>query len=160
MSFNRKKQRIVSLAFILIPLAVGGLSALLSKNGMKAYAALTAPPLAPPGVVFPIVWALLYILMGVGAAIVYHRPKSPERQKGLWLFGAQLVVNFFWSILFFGAGWRLFSLIWLVLLLTLVIVMYFIFDKASHAAAYLQIPYVLWLCFAVYLNFGIWFLNR
>ena len=127
---------------------------------MEKYAALSRPPLSPPAILFPIVWAVLYILMGISAARIFENSNGSERKKALWIYAVQLIFNFFWSIFFFGAGLRLLALIWLFLLLLIVIFMYFAFDKISHGAAYLQIPYVLWLCFAAYLNFGTWFLNR
>ena len=160
MSPNTKKRIKIYCISILIPLAVGGLSALLTRNGMEKYAALSRPPLSPPAILFPIVWAVLYILMGLSAAKIYENSNGSERKKALWIYAVQLSFNFFWSIFFFGAGLRLLALIWLFLLLLIVILMYFAFDKISHGAAYLQIPYVLWLCFAAYLNFGTWFLNR
>ena len=160
MSPNTKKRIKIYCISILIPLAVGGLSALLTRNGMEKYAALSRPPLSPPAILFPIVWAVLYILMGISAARIFENSNGPERKKALWLYAVQLIFNCFWSIFFFGAGLRLLALIWLFLLLLIVILMYFAFDKISHGAAYLQIPYVLWLCFAAYLNFGTWFLNR
>lgn len=160
MSPNTKKRIKIYCISILIPLAVGGLSALLTRNGMEKYAALSRPPLSPPAILFPIVWAVLYILMGISAAKIYENSNGSERKKALWIYAVQLIFNFFWSIFFFGAGLRLLALIWLFLLLLIVILMYFAFDKISHGAAYLQISYVLWLCFAAYLNFGTWFLNR
>ena len=160
MSPNTKKRIKIYCISILIPLAVGGLSALLTRNGMEKYAALSRPPLSPPAILFPIVWAVLYILMGISAARIFENSNGPERKKALWLYAVQLIFNFFCSIFFFVAGLRLLALIWLFLLLLIVILMYFAFDKISHGAAYLQIPYVLWLCFAAHLNFGTWFLNR
>ena len=122
--FSDKKSRIkVYVISILIPLAVGALSALLTRSGMKEYAALSRPPLAPPGIVFPIAWAVLYVLMGISAAMIYNSTKNTERKKALWLYAIQLVVNFFWSLIFFGAGWRLFGLFWILLLLILVFLM-------------------------------------
>lgn len=151
-----KKSYVVS---ILIALGVGGLSALLSQSGMKDYAALIRPPLAPPGMVFPIVWSVLFILMGISAAMVYNT-RDKDRGGALGIYAAQLVVNFFWSLIFFRWGMRLFAFFWLILLITLVTVMIIRFFKVSKAAAYLQIPYMIWLLFAAYLNFGVWILNR
>ena len=144
---------------ILIPLAVGGLSALLSRNGMAAYQTLEKPPLSPPGVVFPIVWSILYILMGISSAMIWCS-ESQEKPQALKLYAAQLAVNFFWSIFFFAFGWRLFAFFWLLLLLVLTAKMVKSFYQIDKKAAYLQIPYVLWLLFAAYLNFGVWMLNR
>lgn len=158
---NQQKSHVKAYIYsILITLLVGGLSALLTRNGMKEYADLNLPPLAPPGIVFPIVWTILFVLMGISAAMVYNQSEGADRKKALGIYAAQLVVNFFWSIIFFCFGARLFAMIWLILLLALVFWMYVSFYKIIPAAAYLQIPYILWLCFAAYLNFGVWFLNR
>lgn len=146
---------------ILIALAVGGLSALLTKNSMAEYKNINQPPLAPPMVLFPIVWSILFILMGISSAIIYiNRDTNPrEAVSGLIIYALQLIVNFFWSIIFFNMSAYLFSFIWLLLLLALIIMMIIQFRKISPAAAYLQIPYMLWVIFAGYLNFMIYLLN-
>ena len=145
---------------ILLAEAVGALSGWLSRNGMKAYeSAIVQPPLSPPSWLFPIVWTLLYALMGIGAARVYSAPISPERSRGLNLFIIQLVVNFFWSLIFFNAHAVGFALLWLVLLWTLVLWMIVEFRQVDKPAGNIQIPYLLWLTFAAYLNLGVWYLN-
>lgn len=143
-----------------LTLAVGALSGLLSAGGMLAYTENAAkPPLSPPGWVFSVVWSLLYILMGVGATGIFLAPEGRERSRGLNLFVLQLAVNFFWSLLFFNAKAYGFSLLWLMLLWGLVLLMILSFRKVDKKAAILQIPYLLWLTFAAYLNFGVWRLN-
>ena len=145
---------------ILLAEAVGALSGWLSRNGMKAYeSAIIQPPLSPPSWLFPIVWTLLYALMGIGAARVYSAPISPERSRGLNLFIIQLVVNFFWSLIFFNAQAFGFALLWLLLLWTLVLWMIVEFRQVDKLAGNIQIPYLLWLTFAAYLNLGVWYLN-
>nr|WP_207750520.1 TspO/MBR family protein [Anaerotignum lactatifermentans] len=136
-------------------LAAGGLSALLTKDGMAQFAMLEQPPLSPPGWIFPVVWSVLYLLMGISAAMV--RLKG-GREK-LWIFWGQLAVNFLWSIFFFGRQWYFFSFAWLVLLFVLVAGMILSFRKVSPKAAALQLPYLLWLAFAGYLNLGVALLN-
>ena len=139
---------------------VGLISGWLSRNGTEAYAAMVAkPPLSPPEWVFPVVWAVLFALMGYGAARVYQTPPDKDRSRGLNLFIAQLVVNFFWSPIFFNAGAYGFALLWLLLLLALVIAMTHQFRKVDKKAALAQFPYILWLLFAAYLNYGVWLLN-
>lgn len=146
--------------WILLAEAVGGLSGWLTRDGSKLFqATVEQPPLSPPGPVFPIVWGILYALMGIGAARVYSAEPSPERSRGLNLFIAQLIVNFFWSLIFFNAQAYGFALLWLLLLLGLVIWMTRSFAKVDTAAALLQIPYLLWLVLAAYLNWGVWRLN-
>lgn len=140
--------------------AVGLLSGLLSRGGTEVYAqTVTKPPLSPPGIVFPIVWTVLYALMGIGAARVYQAEDSAERKRGLNLFIAQLIVNFFWSLIFFNLQAFGLAFFWLLVLLILVIWMTYTFYKVDPLAGFLQIPYIIWLVFAAYLSAGVWILN-
>lgn len=148
------KRLIICLA---LPLGVGGLSALLTKDAMESFGALEQPPLSPPGWLFPVVWTALYILMGLSSYLVLSSGKASR--TALEVYGVQLGVNFFWSIFFFNFGWYLFSFLWLVLLLALVIAMILLFFRVSRAAAYLMVPYLLWVSFAGYLNLFIYLLN-
>lgn len=148
------------LFWILLSEAVGALSGWLTREGTDVYAqTIVQPLLSPPGWVFPIVWTILYALMGIGAARIYLAPPSQERSRGLNLFIAQLVVNFFWSPIFFNAQAYRFAFVWLLLLWSLVLWMILTFRKVDSLAAKLQIPYLVWLTFAAYLNFGVWLLN-
>ena len=117
------------------------------------------PPLSPPAYLFPIVWTLLFLLMSVSAAIIYDSDDEIS-PKALFLYMIQLTLNFWWCVLFFGFRLYFFSFIWLLLLLLTVFVMTVLFYRVNKLAGILQIPYILWLTFAAYLNFGIWFLNR
>ena len=141
-------------------LAVGGASALLTQEGMQAFAALRQPPLSPPGWLFPVVWTILYVLMGIGMAIVWRETSGRERRRATEAWALQLAVNFFWTILFFRLEARLLAFFWLVLLLVLAARMARIFEQHSRLAAQLQLPYLAWLAFAGYLNFAVWLLNR
>ena len=141
-------------------LAVGGLSALLTGSGMKDFAALNQPPLSPPGWIFPAVWTILYVLMGVGMAIVWRETSGRERRRAVEAWALQLAVNFFWTILFFRLEARLLAFFWLILLFVLAVRMTLIFRRHSDPAAELQIPYLAWLVFAGYLNLAVWLLNR
>ncbi len=146
--------------WILLTEAVGALSGLLSSDGMVLYAQIIEkPPLSPPGVVFGIVWPILYALMGIGAALIWRQPASKKRSQGLNLFVSQLVVNFFWSLIFFNAQAFGFAAVWLILLWVLVLLMILSFRRSSSLAAWLQVPYLIWLTFAAYLNFGVFLLN-
>ena len=143
-----------------LSLAIGVLSGLLSRPGMEGFQeTVRQPPLSPPAFLFPVVWTALYILMGIGAARIWLTEPSALRSKGINLFIAQLVVNFFWSLIFFDA--RAFSLafMWLLLLWGLVLWMLLTFRKVDRLAANLQLPYLLWLTFAAYLSAGVWVLN-
>ena len=139
-------------------LAVGGLSALLTGDSMEQYKALRQPPLAPPGWAFPVVWTILFVLMGVGAAMVCLSGSS-SRKKPIAIYGLQLLVNFFWTILFFLLEARLFAFLWLLILLGLVIWMKIYFGRADKIAGQLQTPYIAWLLFAGYLNIAVYLLN-
>lgn len=147
--------------WILLSEAVGGLSALLTRRGMELYSArIVKPPLSPPPAVFPVVWTLLYALMGIGAARVWLTEPSKPRTEGLRLFGAQLAFNFFWSILFFNREAFGAAFFWLLALLVLILWMTVKFYEAEPLAGKLQLPYILWMLFAGYLNLGVWLLNR
>ena len=141
--------------------AVGFLAGILSRQGTQIYAETAVkPPLSPPGWLFPVVWGILYALMGIGAARITLSKPSISRSRGLNLMIVQLVVNFYWPLWFFVAGAYGFALLWLALLWALVLWMILTWRKEDPLAAWLQIPYLLWLCFAVYLNAGVWFLNK
>ena len=146
---------------ILIPLAVGLLSAYLTRDSMDLYESIVRPALAPPGIVFPIVWTILYTLMGIGSVMICNTD-APEQDKSraLTLYGLQLAVNFFWSILFFNQRAFLTSFVWLLLLWALIVAMILSFRKINKIAAWLQVPYLLWVTFAGYLNLMIYLLNR
>ena len=150
MKINWKKLLIC----LAIPLAVGGLGALLS-GGMRDYGAMVKPPLSPPGWVFPVVWSILYLLMGYAS----YRVLESGKTKPLILYGLQLLANFIWPLLFFGGGWFLLSFFWLIVLWVLIYLTIRAFSKVDETAGNLLIPYILWVTFAAYLNFGIYLLN-
>jgi len=128
---------------------------------MDIYKSIVQPPLAPPAILFPIVWSILYIVMGIGSALIYNSAADEkDKTQALFVYALQLAVNFFWSILFFNVRAFLFSFIWLLLLWVLIIIMIVRFSKVNKVAAYLQIPYLLWVTFAGYLNLAIYILNR
>ena len=146
--------------WILLAEGVGALSGWLSRTGMKIYeSTIVQPPQSPPSWLFPIVWSILYALMGIGAARVWIAPAGKERSRGLNLFIVQLVVNFFWSLIFFNLQAYGFALLWLVMLWALVLLMIMEFRKVDKISGNIQIPYLAWLTFAAYLNLGVWYLN-
>ena len=159
---NMNKNNWKTYAFwILLSEAVGLLAGLLTRSATELYGELAVqPPLSPPAILFPIVWTILYALMGIGAARIRLSPPSPERSRGINLLIAQLIVNFFWPLIFFNAQAYGFAFLWLLLLWGLVLWMILTWRKIDPLAAKLQIPYLLWLTFAAYLNFGVWLLNR
>ena len=141
--------------------AVGGLSGWLTRKGVKIYnTTVEQPPLSPPSIVFPIVWVILFALMGIGAARVYQAHASSIRTRSLLLFLVQLAFNFFWSIIFFNLQSFGFAFVWLIALWILILRMILSFRKVDRPAAYMQIPYLIWVTFAAYLNLGVWMLNR
>lgn len=150
------KALIVSLA---ISLGVGALSGFLAANSMELYQSLDKPPLSPPGWLFPVVWTILFILMGISAYLIYISD-SPHRESALKIYTVQLAANFLWSILFFRFEMYLLAFLWLVLLWILILMMIRSFAKVNKTAAYLQIPYLIWVTFAGYLNLGVFLLNR
>ncbi len=148
------------LFFTAIPLLVGIIAGLLTRGSMEAFSSLNKPPLSPPGILFPIVWTILYTLMGIASFLVYTSGKEKEEiNSALTIFFLQLAVNFFWSIFFFNLEWYIFSFFWLVLLWVLIFYTIRLFYPISNTAAYLLIPYLFWVTFAGYLNLGIAALN-
>ena len=144
-----------------IPLLVGIVSGLISRSGMETFNQITKPPLSPPAILFPIVWSILYTLMGIASyLIVVSDADKTLKDNALTSYGLQLIINFFWSIFFFNFGWYLFSFLWLVLLWVLILNCIFLFYGINKTAAYLMIPYLLWVTFAGYLNLAIYFLNK
>lgn len=139
---------------IVLTLLVGALSGFLSMGGMEAYATLEKPLLSPPAWLFPVVWTILFVLMGIGVARVYIKT---EEVPGIYII--QLFFNFLWPIVFFNLEAYFFAFIWLIALLVLVIIMAVQFYNVDKLAGLLQIPYILWLIFAGYLNFMVYMLN-
>ena len=145
------------IACLAIPLAVGGLSALLTRNSMETFQVINKPPLSPPGWLFPVVWTILYVLMGIASYLVLTSGK-PNR-TALAVYGIQLFFNFLWSIIFFNLEQYLFAFVWLVLLWLLILATAVLFYRISKPAGYLMLPYLLWVTFAGYLNLSIYLLN-
>jgi tryptophan-rich sensory protein len=151
------KKLLISIA---IPLGVGGLSALLTSGNMKMFETIDKPPLSPPGWLFPVVWTVLYVLMGVALYKVITTKTKEGNFPAIISFGVQLCFNFFWSIIFFNAQAYLFAFIWLLLLWVAIVANIYFFSKINQASAKLLIPYLVWVSFAGYLNLGIYILNR
>ena len=152
------KKLIISL---LIPLAVGGLSALISMGQMEKYSTFKQPPLSPPAILFPIVWSVLYLLMGISLYLVWTKyPTKEDKTVAYLAFIVQLFLNFIWSPIFFNAGEYLIAFIVLIALWIMAIITAILFFRISKIAGLLFIPYILWLTFAAYLNIGVYILNR
>lgn len=142
---------------ILIPVIVGGVVGLIISNSID-YNTLQKPPLSPTSILFPIVWTVLYILMGISYGILETNKLVDKEIKVIYYL--QLAVNALWSIFFFTLKWRLFSFFWIILLIILVIIMTNKFYKKKEISGLLQIPYIIWLLFATYLNLGVYLLNK
>ena len=176
----KKNLKIIAIS-ILIPIAVGSIAGLLTMGGMEQFQNLKKPSLAPPAWLFPVVWTILYLLMGISSYMIYTSKCNGNRKEeksiilqkirknncslvqksnALQIYGYQLVVNFLWPVFFFNFGWYGFSYLWLILLWILVAKMIWEFDKISQTAALLNLPYLLWLGIAGYLNLSVWLLNR
>lgn len=150
------KKLLISLG---IPLAVGGLSALLS-GGMEVYQTVNQPPLSPPGWVFPVVWTALYLAMGYTSYRVLTSGAEPQAlTRALTLYGIQLGLNFLWSPVFFGLQWYLVALFILIAMWVFIYLTMQAFSRVDGLAGNLILPYLLWVTFAGYLNFGVYVLN-
>ena len=156
------KRNIIKYAVcIAVPLAAGALSALLTAGNTDIYKEIKIPPLSPPSILFPVAWTVLYILMGISCGMIWDMRKTDKNaEKGLYYYSASLVFNFVWSIIFFNLRMFLPAFIWLLLLLYLIVRTVISYSKVNKTAAYLQIPYIIWVTFAGYLNLGIYILNR
>ena len=154
-------QRKTLIKCILLPLAVGAVSGFLTRNGMKDFMQIAQPALTPPPWVFPIVWTILYIMMGIASYhVLVAEADSKSKATALSLYGAQLFFNFWWSIVYFNLKNYLFAFIWLIAMWLLIIATTLEFRKISKKAALMMIPYLLWTTFAAYLNYGVYVLNR
>lgn len=160
MTEKTKKNILIYAVSIAVPVAVGVISALLTTGNMDIYKELETPPLSPPSVLFPVVWSVLYVLMGISCGMIWkYRKTNKCAEKGLYYYAASLVFNFVWSILFFNLRLFLPAFLWLLMLLYLIIRYVICYSKVYKPAAYLQIPYIIWVAFAGYLNLGIRILN-
>ena len=134
---------------------------MMTREGTAIYRdTIAKPPLSPAPIAFPIAWTILYALMGIGLARVIMSEASGDRTVAIALFAAQLVFNLAWCFIFFKAQRFGFAFIWLLVMFMLVVLMFLRFRKIDAIAANIQIPYMLWLVFAGYLNLGVWILNR
>ena len=142
---------------ILLPVFLGSFIGFLTAP-FNDYYEIILPSFAPSGILFPIIWTILYILMGISSYIVATSNFS-NKYDALFIYGIQLVINLFWSVWFFVFKFYLLSFIWILLLIAFVVIMIKKFYEISKLSAYLQIPYLLWLVFAGILNISIYLLN-
>ncbi len=143
-----------------IPLAVGLISGFLTRNGVKEFNDFVDKPFfTPPSILFPIVWTVLYIFMGIATYLIETSPPAPNKQYAMKLFYIQLAFNFLWSFIFFSWGNYLIALLWLIVMLVLIVMTTLEFYKIEPKAAYFMIPYIIWVAFAGVLNFAVYLLN-
>lgn len=142
---------------ILIPVFLGSFIGFLTAP-FNDYYEIVLPSFAPPGILFPIIWTILYILMGISSYIIVVS-KASNKYDALFIYGTQLIINLFWSIWFFVFKFYLLSFIWILLLIAFVVIMIRKFYEISKLSTYLQIPYLLWLVFAGILNISVYLLN-
>lgn len=154
MKINWKRLIIITI----ITFVVGSFFSWFTMNNMDTFKELEKP-VNVPAILFPIVWSILYLLMSISCYII-TRSNNERKGKALIWYGIQLVINSLWSLIFFGFGAYLFAFIWIILLLITVVIMIAKFYNIDKLAAYINIPYILWIIFAGYLNFGIYLLNR
>lgn len=146
---------------LLIPLSIGFLSGFLNRSGMEQFNTIIKPAITPPAYIFPIVWTVLYVLMGISAYLITASSATKEEKAEAYkIYALQLGMNFLWSFIFFNMGAYLFAFIWLVLLWFMILIMIFVFYQISKPAALLQIPYLIWVTFAGWLNWMIYNLNK
>lgn len=158
---SKLPEKLIFLPFLALPLLTGFLSSKLMGNSMSHYSELTLPALAPPSFVFPVVWTILFLMMGLASYFIFKEGNGElSASKALKLYVVQLLVNFFWPILFFRMEAYLLAFVWLVLLWFLVVMCITAFSEISKKSAFLLVPYLLWITFAAYLNMAIFLLNR
>ena len=159
MGLSKLNKKLLAIC-IALPLLVGGVSALLTRESMMLFESVQKPPLSPTGWLFPVVWTILYTLMGIASYLVLTS-EAPKEEVGraINVYLYQLLVNFLWSTWFFNLQWYFFAFFWLVLLWVMILVTTVRFYKISKPAGYLMVPYLLWVTFAGYLNLGIALLN-
>ena len=156
---DKQKRKVFTFWVVLCEL-VGIISGFLSRDGIREYSQnILKPAFTPPSWLFPLIWTILFALMGFSAAHVYLSPSTKERSKGLNLFVVQLVVNFFWPLFFFNLQAFGFSFFWLILLWIFVVLTVTKFKKIDKRVAWLLVPYLLWLTFAAVLNGAVWLMN-
>ena len=156
----KKTSPIVSGFLLFFPIIIGSVPALFLEIG-DSYRSFEKPPFSPPGIVFPIVWTLLYLLMGISSFLIYKKCKEEKLPllPALVPFYLQLLLNVFWTFLFFGLGAYLLGALWIFAMIAVILWMISRFRQIDRIAAVLQIPYLLWCCFAAYLSLGVYLLN-
>ena len=153
-----RKSVFLCVVLIVIPLAVGGISAALTDDAMSRFSDMSQPPLSPPGWVFPVAWSILYVLMGIASYLVYLKNNNFSK-SWLTIYSVQLFFNFCWSPIFFNFKLYYLALIWLLIMWATIIALVVKAKKISIGAMWMLVPYLIWCTFAAYLNAGVAILN-
>ena len=154
--YIKSNQNVKKIFHAILPLIIGGIVGMIT-SGYMDYNDLIKPTLSPPGIVFPIAWTIIYLLIGISYTMLKEKGEVAKETKQLYY--SQLVFNYLWTFIFFVFKLRLLSVLWIIILDVLVIVVTYQFYKQNKLSGILLIPYVLWLIFATYLNISIYFLN-
>lgn len=152
------KQKIKSFIYLFLPIILGSIIGIIINNDID-YAIIKKPPLAPPRILFPIAWTIIYLLMGI-SYYLYKKNNIYKTNAVRNSYYLQLILNLLWSIVFFLLKWRFIAIIWILVLLIVVFNLFTLYLKYYKISAYLNIPYIVWLIFATYLTIGIYILNR
>ena len=150
------KKTLLNIFYIFFPLIVGLLVSILTSGSFDLNE-LNQPPLTPPGILFPIVWTILYLLIGI-SYYLYKKNTYTEKTE-IKIYYTQLLVNALWTIIFFTLKLRFFSIIWILILVILIYTLITLFLQKYKLSDYLLIPYLIWCIFATYLTIGIYLLN-
>ncbi len=143
-----------------IPLAIGFLASSLFSDTALVYNAFNLPPFSPPASIFGIAWTIIYILMGIASFFIFTaKAQRKDKISALFIYFFQLIINFFWTYIFFNLNLQLIAFLWIIFLILLVYILIKKFYPISKIASYLLLPYFLWLCYASYLNLFIFLLN-
>lgn len=154
----------IALCMIMLPLVGGSVITIFTIDAQEAFGSFTQPPLAPPAWLFPVVWTILYIMMGVASYLIYRvKAKKPAEKRlrvaELIVFYVQLAFNFAWTLLFFNANLKYFAFGWLIVMWSMILVLIIMCSRNQRTAMWLLLPYLLWCTFAAYLNLAIAVLN-
>ena len=150
------KKKLLNLFYIFFPFIIGILVSILTAGNFN-FQNLKQPPLSPPSILFPIVWTILYLLIGISYYL--YKKNSYTNKTEIILYYTQLLVNASWSIIFFTLKLRFFSIIWILILVILIYTLITLFLQKYKPSGYLLIPYLVWCIFATYLTVGIYLLN-
>lgn len=145
------------LFYLFFPIVIGSVIGFIINKYID-YSTLVKPPLSPPKLLFPIMWSIIYLLLGISYYL--YKKNNIDNKEINYIYYLQLIVNYLWSIIFFVWKLRFVAIIWIILLFLLVIILYKKYINKYKLSAYLLIPYIIWCIYATYLAIGIYLLNH